>query len=299
MAKPERVGLIGVGLMGHGIGKNILARGYPLSVLAHRNRGPVDDLVAKGAKELKSPREVAAASDLIITVVGNSVQLEDIVFRDDGILAGLRQGAVIADCTTAAPDSTVKIAAAVKAKGGRFVDTPMTRTPKEAEAGKLCLMTGGDPATVAEIRPVLDCFSDLIIHCGDVGAGHKVKLVNNMLALGTALVSAEALVAAKKGGIDLKALRDVISGGGANSVMFQRLAAYLIEGDETQLRFAITNAAKDLRYFTHMAEALPMATPAAQAIYQTFLAASASGHGDWYVPKIIDVLTAQNEKKKG
>ena len=297
MAKPERVGLIGVGLMGHGIGKNILAKGYPLSVLAHRNRGPVDDLVAKGAKELRSPRELAAASDLIITVVGNSVQLEDIVFREDGILAGLRQGAVIADCTTAAPDSTVKIAAAVKAKGGRFVDTPMTRTPKEAEAGKLCLMTGGDPATVAEIRPVLDCFSDLIIHCGDVGAGHKVKLVNNMLALGTALVSAEALVAAQKGGIDLKALRDVISGGGANSVMFQRLAAYLIEGDETQLRFAITNAAKDLRYFTHMAEALPMATPAAQTVYQTFLAASNSGHGDWYVPKIIDVLTAQNEKK--
>jgi 3-hydroxyisobutyrate dehydrogenase-like beta-hydroxyacid dehydrogenase len=298
MAKPEHVGLIGVGLMGHGIGKNILAKGFALNVLAHRNRGPVDDLIAKGAKELKTPKDVTAASDLVITVVGNSNQLEDIVFREDGILTGLRPGTVIADCTTAAPDSTVKIAAAVKAKGGRFVDTPMTRTPKEAEAGKLCLMTGGDAATLAEIKPVLDCFADLIIHCGDVGAGHKVKLVNNMLALGTALTAAEALVAAKKGGIDLKALRDVIGGGGANSVMFQRLAAYVIEGDETQLRFAIANAAKDLRYFSHMAEALPMATPTAQTVYQTFLAANNSGHGEWFVPKIIDVLIAANEQKR-
>jgi len=89
----------------------------------------------------------------------------------------------------------------------------------------------------------------------------------------------------------------VIGGGGANSVMFQRLAAYVIEGDETQLRFAIANATKDLRYFTHMAEALPMATPTAQTVYQTFLAANNSGHGDLYVPKIVDVLTKQNEKK--
>jgi 3-hydroxyisobutyrate dehydrogenase-like beta-hydroxyacid dehydrogenase len=298
MAKPERVGLIGVGLMGHGIGKNILGKGYALSVLAHRNRGPVEDLVAKGAKELKTPRDVAAASDLIITVVGNSTQLEDIVFREDGILAGLQRGAVMADCTTAMPDSTLKIAAAVKDKGGRFVDIPMSRTPKEAEAGKLCLMTGGDPATLAEIRPVLDCFADLIVHCGDVGAGHRVKLVNNMLSLGYGMVTAEALLAAKKGGIDLKALRDVVSGGGANSVMFQRLAAYAIESDNTQLRFAIANASKDVRYFVHMCESLPIATPVAQAIHQAYAMAANMGYADQYVPTMVDILGKWNEKAK-
>jgi 3-hydroxyisobutyrate dehydrogenase-like beta-hydroxyacid dehydrogenase len=298
MAKPERVGLIGVGLMGHGIGKNILGKGYALSVLAHRNRGPVEDLVAKGAKEMKSPRDVAAASDLIITVVGNSTQLEDIVFREDGILAGLQRGAVMADCTTAMPDSTLKIAAAVKDKGGRFVDIPMSRTPKEAEAGKLCLMTGGDPATLAEIRPVLDCFADLIVHCGDVGAGHRVKLVNNMLSLGYGMVTAEALLAAKKGGIDLKALRDVVSGGGANSVMFQRLAAYAIENDNTQLRFAIANASKDVRYFVHMCESLPIATPVAQAIHQAYAMAANMGYADQYVPTMVDILGKWNEKAK-
>lgn len=298
MAKPERVGLIGVGLMGHGIGKNILGKGYALNVLAHRNRGPVDDLVAKGAKELKSPKEIAAASDLIITVVANSTQLEDIVFRDDGILAGLHAGMVMADCTTAMPDSTLNIAAAIKGKGGRFVDIPMSRTPKEAEAGKLCLMTGGDPGTLAEIRPVLDCFADLIVHCGGVSAGHRVKLVNNMLSLGYGMVTAEALLAAKKGGIDLKALREVVSGGGANSVMFQRLAAYAIENDNTQLRFAITNAAKDVRYFTHMCESLPIAAPVAQAVHQAYAMAANSGHGEQFVPTMVDVLQEWNEKKQ-
>ena len=131
----QHVGLIGVGLMGHGIGKNILAKGFKLSVLAHRNRKPVDDLIAKGAKEAKSPAELAAACDMVITVVGNSAQMEDIVRRPDGLLAGLKPGGIVADCTTAQPDSTVKLAAEVAAKGGRFVDIPMTRTPKEAEAG--------------------------------------------------------------------------------------------------------------------------------------------------------------------
>lgn len=298
MAKPERIGLIGVGLMGHGIGKNILAKGYALSVLAHRNRGPVEDLVKQGARELESPREIAAASDLVFTVVGNSAQLEDIVFRDDGILAGVHQGTIMADCTTAMPDSTLKIAAAIQGRGGRFVDTPMTRTPKEAAAGRLGLMTGGDPATLAEIRPVLECFSDLIIHCGDVGAGHKVKLVNNMLSLGYGMVTAEALVAAKKGGIDLKALREVVSGGGANSVMFQRLAAYAIEDDNTQLRFAIANATKDVRYFVHMCESLAVATPVAQAVHQAYSMAANMGHADQYVPTMVDVIGGWNEKKR-
>lgn len=297
MATPRTIGLIGVGLMGHGIGANILAKGHALGVMAHRNRKPVEDLVAKGAREYKNPRDLVAASDMVITVVANSAQLEDIVFRADGILAGLHDGVVIADCTTAMPDSTRKIAAAVAAKGGRFVDTPMTRTPREAEAGKLGLMTGGDPATLAEIRPVLECFADLIIHCGPVGAGHTAKLVNNMLSLGYGMVTAEAIVAAKLAGVDLKALRDVVSGGGANSVMFQRLAAYAIENDNTQLRFAIANARKDVRYFNHLCESVGMASPIAQAIHQAYALAANTGHGEQFVPTMVDVIAGWNGKK--
>lgn len=296
MAKIEHVGLIGAGLMGHGIGKNILAKGFKLSVLAHRNRQPVDDLLAKGAKEAKSPKELAAGCDMVITVVGNSMQMEDIVRRADGLLAGLKPGTIIADCTTAQPESTVALAAEITAKGGRFVDIPMTRTPKEAEAGKLGIMTGGDPATLAEIRPVLDCFSDTIVHCGDVGAGHKAKLINNMLSLGYAAVTAEALATAKKAGVDLNALRQIVTAGGANSVMFQRLAAYQIDGDNTQLQFAIANAQKDVRYFLQMAEALPMTSFVASAIHQLYAMSNGAGFGQNYVPEVIDVLNNLSDK---
>jgi 3-hydroxyisobutyrate dehydrogenase-like beta-hydroxyacid dehydrogenase len=294
-----RVGLIGAGLMGHGIGKNILAKGFKLSVLAHRNRAPVDDLLAKGASEARSPAEIAASCDMAITVVGNSVQMEDIVRRADGLLTGMRPGFIIADCTTAQPESSIALAGEVAAKGGYFVDIPMTRTPKEAEAGKLGLMTGGDESVLARIRPVLECFADTIVHCGPIGAGHKTKLINNMLALGYAAVTAETLVAAKKSGIDLNALRQVVTAGGANSVMFQRLAAYLIDGDNTQLQFAIGNAQKDVRYYLQMAEALPSSAFIGAAIHQLFSLANAAGRGQHFVPEVIDVLAALGDKKTG
>ncbi|MBL8709770.1 MAG: NAD(P)-dependent oxidoreductase [Rhodospirillaceae bacterium] len=296
MAGIERVGLIGIGLMGHGIGKNILLKGFKLTVLANRNRKPVDDLIGRGASEAKNPRDLAAGSDLVITCVGNSAQLEDIMRRVDGILAGLAPGAVIADCTTAQPQSTEALAAETEAKGGHFVDTPLTRTPNEAEAGKLGLMTGGDVAVLARIRPVLESFADTIVHCGGVGAAHKVKLINNLLALGAAALTAEALATAQKGGVDLKALRDIVTAGGANSVMFQRLASYFIDGDKTQAQFAIANAQKDLRYYLQMAEALATPSPVAAAAHQLYWLASSMGYAERYVPATIDALISIGDK---
>lgn len=294
MTKTMRVGLIGAGLMGHGIGKNIVEKGYPLAVLGHRNRKPVEDLVARGATEVKSPRELAQACDLVITCVTGSPQMEEIVFREDGLLAGLRPGGIIADATTADPNSTTRIAAAVAGKGGRFVDIPLTRTPKEAEAGKLGVMTGGDPATLAEIRPVLECFADTIIHAGDVGAGHKLKLVNNFIGLGTAAVVAEAICAAGKAGVDMQALRDIVTSGGANSLMFQRLMKFVLENDDSALQFVIGNAQKDLRYYTGMAAQLPHTAFVAEAVHQTYVMAANTGKRDAFVPHLIEALGAIN-----
>ncbi len=290
MARSTRVGLIGVGLMGHGIGKNIVEKGHPLAVLAHRNRQPVDDLIARGATEAKSPRELAATSDLVITCVTGSPQMEEIVFGTDGLLAGMRSGVVVADATTADPNSTVRVAAAIADKGGRFVDIPLTRTPKEAEAGKLGLMTGGDLTTLAEIRPVLDCFADTIIHAGGIGAGHKLKLVNNFIALGTAALVSEGICVAAKAGVDLQALNDIVSAGGANSVMFQRVMQLVLKDDDTALQFVIGNAQKDLRYYTGMAELLPCTAFIAETVHQTYVMASNTGHRDSYVPRLVDVL---------
>jgi 3-hydroxyisobutyrate dehydrogenase-like beta-hydroxyacid dehydrogenase len=297
MTQRLRVGLIGAGLMGHGVGKNIVEKGFPLTVLAHRNRVPIDDLVGRGAREGRSPSEMAQGCDLVITCVTGSPQVEEVVFGGEGLLAGMRPGLIIADASTADPESTAKIAAAVAAAGGRFVDIPLTRTPNEAEAGTLGIMCAGDPATIEAIRPVLDCFADTIVHCGAVGSAHKAKLINNMLSLGTAAVVAEALAVATKAGVDLRALHKVVSAGGANSVMFQRLAAWVLDGDDTQAKFALANAQKDLRYYARMAESLPATAYIAGAIHQTFVLANTLGYGQEYVPHLVDALIEANGGK--
>ena len=290
----QRIGLIGAGLMGHGIGRNILKHDYPLTVLVHRNRKPVDNLITGGAREAKTPRAIAEASDVVFICVTGSPEVEQVVYAADGLLAGARPGLVIADCSTAEPGSTVKIASDVAAKGAVFVDTPMTRTPREAEAGKLALMTGGDEKALAEIRPILSCFADTIIHAGGVGAAHTLKLVNNFLALGTAAVVAEGMNAAAKAGVDLQALRDIVVSGGANSVMFERLIKVALADDDSAAQFAIANARKDLRYYTNMAEKLPVVSFIGEAIHQTFILAEARGYGQRFVPRLIDLLGELN-----
>ena len=138
----KTVGLVGVGLMGHGIGRNILAKGFKLNVVAHRNRAPVDSLISLGAHEAASIAEMVQSSDMLILVVTGSPQVEEVM---KVVLAKGKKGLIVADCSTAEPHSTLKIHMEAKAAGIHFIDTPMTRTPKEAEAGKLGLMRTGGP----------------------------------------------------------------------------------------------------------------------------------------------------------
>ena len=294
----KRVGLIGVGLMGHGIGKNILAKGYPLTVMAHRNRGPVDDLIAKGAHERNNPLAVARESDLVLLCVTGSPQVEQLIYGEYGLLGAVREGLIIADCSTAEPDSTVKIAADIEAKGGHFVDTPMTRTPREAEAGKLGLMTGGPEAVIAEIRPVLECFADTIVHAGAVGSAHQLKLINNFLSICHAAVAAEAITVAAKAGVDMKSLRDIVMAGGAASTMFGRLINVPLADDDSHAQFAIRNARKDLRYYTNMTERMPVTSFLAETAHQMTVMADNMGYGDRFLPRLIDMLMAVNGVKK-
>ncbi|MGE3873153.1 MAG: NAD(P)-dependent oxidoreductase [Parvibaculaceae bacterium] len=293
----KKVGLIGAGLMGHGIGKNIVTKGYGLIVMGHRNRAPIDDLIGKGAKEAKSARAVAEASDVVLLCVTGSPQVEDLVFRKDGLLDGMKPGLVIADCSTAEPASSLKIAEAVHARGGHFVDTPLVRTPKEAEEGKLGLMTGGDEKVLEDIRPILDCFADTIIHAGPVGAGHTLKLINNFIAIGTAAVVAEGIAAGLKAKVDMRALNDIVMAGGARSVMFERIIKVPLANDDSAAKFALDNARKDVRYYTNMTEKMPLASFVAEAVHQTLVLASAQGYGDKYVPRLVDLACQLNGVK--
>jgi 3-hydroxyisobutyrate dehydrogenase-like beta-hydroxyacid dehydrogenase len=290
----KRVGLIGAGLMGHGIGKNLLAKGYGLAVKPHRNRGPVDDLLARGAIERSTAYALARDTDMVILCVTGTPQVEQLVYGQDGLIDAVREGFVIADCSTAEPASTTKIAADIEARGGHFVDAPMTRTPKEAEAGRLGLMVGGPDAVLARIRPVLECFADTIVHAGDVGSAHRLKLINNFLAICHAAAAAEAITVAAKAGVDMRALRDIVMAGGAASTMFARLINVPLSGDDSHAQFAIRNARKDLRYYTNMTEQLPVASFLAETTHQITVMADNLGYGERFVPRLIDVLMKVN-----
>ena len=290
----QRIGYIGVGLMGHGAAKNILEHGYPLTVVGHRNRAPVDDLIAKGAREASTPAEVATASDILFMCLPSTVEVEQTVYGDYGVLAGAQKGLIVVDSTTADPRSTQRIGADLAARGIGMADAPVGRTPKEAEAGKLSTFIGGDPEVVRAIRPVVECYADTIVEAGALGAGHTLKLMNNFISIGTCAVISEALATAAKLGVDMRKLYDVVSAGGANSKMFQMMMPWVLEGDDSHLKGPLRIAGKDMRFYTRLAESAPATAFIAQAVNQTYQLANILGHGERYMPTLPGILAELN-----
>ena len=275
----KKIGFIGVGLMGHGMAKNLVGKGFPTIVLGHKNRAPVEDLVKLGAKEARDVAEVVKSSDVVILCVTGSPQVEDLVYRKGGILEGAVSGQIVVDTSTSQPGSTLKIAADFKAKGVRFVNAPLARTPVEAEQGRLNTMVGADAVTFREIEPVLKAFCENIFHIGDVGAGHKIKLINNCAAIGQMALIAEALTACAKLGVDPKKYFALVSSGAANSGIFQMLAGKAVEGDFGGMKFGLANALKDVRYYNQMAMEFGVAGAMASATLQTLTQAVNLGFG--------------------
>lgn len=292
----KTIGFIGVGLMGHGMAKNLVGKGFPTIVLGHRNRAPVEDLLKLGAKEAKDVAEVVKGSDIVILCVTGSPQVEDLVYRKDGILESGISGQIVVDTSTSQPGSTLKIFADLKAKGVRFVDAPLARTPVEAEQGRLNTMVGTDDATFLEIEPVLKAFCENIFHVGEVGAGHKIKLINNCAAIGQMALIAEALTACAKLGVDPKKYFALVSSGAANSGIFQMLAGKAVEGDFAGMKFGLANALKDVRYYSQMAMEFGVVGAMASATLQTLTQAVNLGFGgpEHLVASLVPAVAKMN-----
>jgi 3-hydroxyisobutyrate dehydrogenase-like beta-hydroxyacid dehydrogenase len=283
-----RIGFIGAsGLMGHGMARHLLAHGHTLGLTVHRNRERVQDLLDAGATLAASPAELARGSDVVFLCVTGSPQVEWAMTADDGVLSAAAKGLIVVDCSTSEPDSTARLRERCATRGVTFVDAPLSRTPVEAEAGRLNVMVGADASVFECLQPLLACFAENIFHVGGPGAGHTIKLLNNFIAQAICTATAEAFAIGQRAGIDPQALVDLIAKGPVNNGLFQAMAKTL-HGQMDGLKFELDNARKDVRYYTHLAENLGLPHGVGDAVHQALSVASALGHGKKFVPSLVE-----------
>ena len=286
----KKIGMVGIGMMGHGIATNLLKHGHELVVLDHPGNQPLGELQARGLRVAGTAREVAAASDVVIFVLTGSPQVEAVLTGSGGILEGLRPGSVVIDCSTAIPSSTLRMVQAVQSAGSLFLDAPMTRTPKEAAQGRLNLLVGGDATLFEACRPLLACFAENINHVGPVGAGHSMKLLHNFVSLGMVTLLAEAAACAQANAVSMVSFVDVLAKGGGGGVALERIKPFLLDSDPSGLRFSIANARKDLDYYHSMAVDADASRQVAAAVLSTLEGALKVAGPEIWVPQLTTIL---------
>lgn len=291
----QKVGLIGVGLMGQGIANNLQKHGFPLTLLHHPGNQPTDHLVAAGAQLVPTPAEVATAADVIILVVTGAPEVQSVLTAEHGLLAALRPGTVIVDCSTSKPKTSQRLAAKVEAAGGKFIDAPMTGLAKQAAEGTLNVLVGGDPAVLESVRPVLEAFTRRITHVGPAGAGHRMKLLHNFVSVGQMALIAEAAAHAGLAGVDPNIFVEVLQTGGGYGAALDRLRPALTEGNTKAVPFAIANAAKDLRYYTEVATETGAPHTIAAAIATTLTSQANTGPGQHFMSDLPHLLQSSPE----
>jgi 3-hydroxyisobutyrate dehydrogenase-like beta-hydroxyacid dehydrogenase len=289
----ERIGFIGVGLMGHGMAKNIVEKGWPLTVMGHRNREPVEDLKRRGAAEAASPKELAEQSDIVILCVTGSPQVQAVLEGPTG-LAAADKPLLVVDCSTSDPSVTIRLAEELAARQITLIDAPLGRTPADAAAGKLDVMVGGAAEVVERVRPLLDAFAGRIIPTGPTGTGHTMKLLNNFLSMGYAALYAEALALGAKVGLSAQVFDSVIRGGRMDCGFYQTFFRYVLERDPNAHKFALRNGLKDVSYLAALANTAGIANPMGAAVRNSFALAVGTGHGDDHVPMLADIVAKQS-----
>ncbi len=279
-----KLGYIGVGMMGHGMAKNLLDAGHEVTVCAHRNREPVDDLVGRGAIEAPTPEALATGQNAVFLCLVTSDQVEQITNR---IGPALSAGALVIDTGTSDPRSTLRVAADLEPIGVTLVDAPVGGGPRHAEEGALASLVGGTDEAFARVEPWLEAYSATVRHMGPVGAGHRAKLLNNFVAVGQAAIVIAAYRAARADGIDWSKLHDIMMGGAARSGSLENLIGHAVKGDYTGYKFSTANAAKDFTYLVDYLETLGADTAIAGEILAYFHHAAAEHGGETLLSELL------------
>ena len=273
----ERIGFIGLGTMGGGMARNLLAKGHALTVW---NRSPerLAPLLADGATPARSPADLASRSDLVMVCVSDTPDVEQVALGPHGVLAGIAPGSLVIDHSSISPAATRRLAEATTAEGAHWLDAPVSGGSEGAARGTLSIMVGGDPAQLERARPYLAAYGTTITHVGPSGAGQLAKIVNQILVVVTQQGVGEALLLAQAGGLDLGATIDAVKGGAAGSWMLANRGPQMARRD-WRPGFTIDLQQKDLRLALEAADELGVPLPATALVFQLYRGLQQRGLG--------------------
>ena len=263
-----KVGLIGLGLMGKPMGMNLLKAGFPLTVW-NRTASRADELVASGAKLAQSPRELAANSEFVISIVSDPAALEEVLWGKNGAMQSLQSGSIYVDSSTVSPTLARKVATACEERGVRFLDAPVTGGDWGAKKGELVFMVGGDAATLTEVEPVLRVLGKKWFHLGPNGAGQTIKLAMNLILALQVDALAEALALVTAAGLQGEKLVEVMQSSMARSGVLDIKSQNLLKGDYTP-SFPLRLMHKDMRLALELAQQTHVELPATEAAFKTY-----------------------------
>lgn len=287
MAK-ERVGFIGLGIMGEPMARNILAAGFPLTVW-NRTPGRAEALLAEGATLADSPADVARLSTIIVSCVSDSPDVEHVALGPGGVIEGAVSGSCYVDCSTIAPSVARSVATRMREQGVGMLDAPVSGGDVGAKAGTLAIMVGGEATDFERCRPLLDAMGSTVVHVGPSGSGQVVKLCNQVAGGLNLLAMAEAIALARAAGVDPARMLEVVSSGAAGSWMLSNLGPRAVQGDYAP-GFMVDLMQKDLRLVLEAAEQVNAPLPGGALVQQIFRTLQARGRGREGTQAIVDAV---------
>lgn len=273
----EKIGFIGLGIMGRGMTHNLLKAGFPVTVW-NRTISKMEPLVTVGAQAGRDPADVATRSDIVITCVSDTPDVEAVILGENGIIKGIKAGGLVIDCSTISPMLTRQLAAKLAEVGAAMLDAPVSGGSEGAAQGTLSIMVGGEAKDFERALPVFQAIGKKITHVGSVGAGQTVKLVNQILVVGNALAMCEALLFAQAGGVDLAKTLEAVSAGAAGSWMLSNRGPQILRRD-WRPGFTIDLQQKDIRLVLEAADKLGVPLPGTALIFQLYRTLQAQGLG--------------------
>ncbi len=295
MSKKPVVGFIGIGMMGWGMAKNVVEKGFPLLVMAHRKREAVDDLVSRGAEEVSCAKAMAERADIVVLCVTGAAQVQSSLEGPDGLLANARAGLTIVDCSTSDPDLTLHLNESLAKRDITFIDAPLSKAPADAWKGELSTYISGPEALVERLRPLLSTWASTIIPVGGpAGSALSVKLINNLVTVGYVALWSECYAMIGKIGVKPDVFRQVISAAGLNCHNFQTFSKYICDGDPNTHKFTLSNCLKDLTYYNRLATQHNAMTLMSDGALQMMKLAKSMGYQDRFMTQLVDVVARLN-----